>query len=406
MNWRLIRNIDSLLGIPLINLISVLFPLTNKKMPLSSTTPPKRILLVKFWGIGNIFMLLPSIQALHNTFPDAEIDFLTLESNRDALNTLEVVNRIITIDTNSAATFLRTWKASVKVLVASGYDLAIDFEQFARFSALMIYQIKTLRTIGFATKGQHRHHIYTDSVPYDNDIHITRSFYALVIKSGVTQDFTSCIALPAVERLKTKARNILKELNLSSSLPVIIMHIGTSNNFKERRWSPQSYAKLADLISIRYCAQIILTGLPEEAHLIRATWQFLKSVDMVRDSGGNLSFDEYFALIAVADLIITADTAAVHLASTLNIPLVGLYGPNTPQLYGPWGSNGLALYTGFECSPCITNFNGKLNTCRHPDGRGACMHSISVEIAFKTIEETYLLHNAPWQLKKLKKSNA
>src|SRR5512140_2582439 len=101
MNWKLIRIIDSVLGIPLIRLLSIILPARINGMPRPSAPPPKKVLLVKFWGIGNMFMLLPSMRAIQDTFPDAEIDFLTLENNREALNTLGVVSRITTIDTRN-----------------------------------------------------------------------------------------------------------------------------------------------------------------------------------------------------------------------------------------------------------------------------------------------------------------
>ena len=101
------------------------------------------------------------------------------------------------------------------------------------------------------------------------------------------------------------------------------------------------------------------------------------------------------------DLVISADTAAVHLASALDIPVVGLYGPNTPALYGPWGSKGIAVYQQFDCSPCITNFNAKLHTCRHPAGRGACMRAIEVADVLTAIQQHYFSPTAPCRLKKL-----
>lgn len=400
MNWKLIRIIDSFLGIPLIRLISFFLPGRKNRTPHSVDIPPKKILLIKFWGIGNIFMLLPSIQALHYTFPEAEIDFLTLESNRDALHSLGIINRITTIDTSTLYTFIRSWQAVAANLPRVGYDLAIDFEQFARFSALINMQISAITTIGFATRGQHRHSLYSTAIEYDNYVHITRSFYSLVANAGVAVPFSADIVLPTTSVVRERGISILRNIGISTTLPVAVMHIGTSENFRERRWSPQRYAELAVLLRDRYGFQILLTGLPDESHLIHATRQQLKSVDQVHDLGGRLEFTDYFALIAASDLVISADTAAVHLASALQIPVVGLYGPNTPELYGPWSKNGIALYSALSCSPCITNFNGKLNTCKHPDGRGACMAALSVDAVFTAIEKTYLLPDAPHRLRK------
>lgn len=407
MNWKLVRIIDSLLGIPLIRLISLFLSVGNRRPGQTASVSPKKLLLIKFWGIGNIFMLLPSIRALRETFPEASIDFLTLESNREALSSLGVVDNITTIDTGSIYNFFSTWRAAAGTLAAVRYDLAIDFEQFARFAALVAFQSGAHRTIGFKTYGQHRHHLFTDPVPYNDSAHIVRSFYALTEQAGVQEPFTPFSTLPSVKVLKTRGRSILSNHGIPSSSPLVILHVGTSRNFRERRWPPQRYAELAELLADRYGFRIILTGLPEEAHLTRRTLLQMKSAGMMAyDLGGQLSFSDYFALITVADLVISADTSAIHMASAVNTPVVGLYGPNTPRLYGPWGENGLSLYADFACSPCITNYNAKDNICRHADGRGACMKALSVDAAFKAIEEHYLLREAPWRLNKLKEPAA
>lgn len=404
MNWKLIRIIDFCLGIPLIRLISLLLPAKRSGTPRPAEIPPKKILLVKFWGIGNIFMLLPSIQALYDTFPEAEIDLLTLGHNRDAVTSLGIFNRIIAIDTESVFTFFSSWKTAVDNLSTAGYDLAVDFDQFSRFSSLITFQAGAHNSIGFSTQGQHRHHLYSCTVEYDDHVHITRSFYSLAAAAGVKHPFSVEIDLDNRDTLRSNGMQLLQDHGISRKALITVMHIGTSHNFKERRWSPSQYAALADLLAERFGMLIVMTGLPDETILIAEAKEHLKHAGQVLDLGGQLSFSDYYALISVADLVVSADTATIHIASAVNTPAVGFYGPNTPHLYGPWRANGLSLYAGFDCSPCITNFNGKIHTCRHPAGRGACMTAITVEMAFTSIENRYLLPEAPWRLNKLKET--
>ena len=406
MNGKLIRFMDSYLGIPIILLISIFLPCLRKKTSRPADVPPEKILLIKFWGIGNLFMLLPAIHALRATFPDSAVDFLTLAHNRDALTMTGVVDNVITINISTLRIFLKTCLRVAAQLRHKHYDMIIDFEQFARFSALLTHQIGAAYSIGFETRGQHRHRLYADSVSYDNNIHMTRSFYALVERSGVSHPFSPRIAFSNKEMLKTKGSGILNKHGILPSSQVAVIHIGSSDNFKERRWPPAHYAALADLLTDRFGMCIIMTELRDEILLIAEAKLHMKYAGQVIDLSGQLSFTDYYALITVADLVISADTATVHIASAVNTPVVGLYGPNTPKLYGPWGTGGLALYAGFDCSPCITNFNDKISTCRHPDGRGACMNAISVEMVFKSIEDHYFLPEAPWLLNKLKGSTA
>ena len=396
MNWKLIRLIDRFIGIPLV-WISRLFVATKRR---HVGMPPKRILLIKFWGIGNLFMLLPSIQALRETWPDAVIDFLTLENNRDAMAMTGSIDNIYSINTSSPLTLLKSWWHSVTLLNKNRYDLVIDFEQFARFSALVTFQIGTGQTIGFSTRGQHRHTLYTDPVEYDNYIHITQSFYHLVEQAGIRRPFTPEVKLGRAETIRHNGIELLTKHKIPAEATIVVMHIGTSDNFCERRWQPERYGKLSDLLSQNYGIHLVLTGLPDEMYLIKETLSNTKHKQSVTNLGGKLSFKDYFELIAVADLVISADTAAVHIASALNIPVIGLYGPNSPHLYGPWGNNGLALYASFDCSPCITNFNSKINICRHPAGRGACMMALTVTDVFSALRTNYSFTDGTFKLLK------
>ncbi|MDA8431252.1 MAG: glycosyltransferase family 9 protein [Geobacteraceae bacterium] len=401
MNWKLIRIIDSCLGIPLLLATSFADRLRgDKRFP--NRAAVKRILLIKFWGIGNIFMILPSIQALRAAHPEATLDFLTLTGNEEALAAAGVVDSVISVDTGGIGRFISSWRRAVSRLKQSSYDIIVDFEQFARFSALVAHQIGAREVIGFETRGQYRSCLYTRPVAYDNTVHITRSFYALAAAAGAT----TALALPyaglaRLEDLRSRGRDLLAGDGITGDELVVVMHIGTSGNFSERRWLPERYAELADLLIENFRVRIVFTGLAEESSLVRDSISHLHFRTAAFDLSGQLSFADYFALITVADLVISADTAAVHLASAVDAPVVGLYGPNTPALYGPWGRRGLAIYQRFDCSPCITNFNAKLHICRHAAGRGACMRAITVADAFELIRQQFFAPEPPGRCERL-----
>jgi heptosyltransferase-3 len=385
MNWKLIRIIDRWAGIPLLYLLRLFFRMRPPKQ-IKSSPRPQRILFVKFWGIGNIFMILPSVQAIREQWPDVSVDFLTLENNREALVTSGAVNNIVMISTRSLSRFLATWRHAVAELRRNNYDVIIDCEQFSRFSAIITRQINATVMIGFNTRGQYRHNLFTRQVVYDNDIHITRSFYCLVRAAGIKSPEPPQLRLAILPALLEHGRCLMARFGLDTGQPVALMHIGTSANFQERRWLPDRYAALADRLIACWNAKIIFTGLPEESELIEETLRYLRHSEQTINLGGQLTFMDYFALIAASDLVISADTAAVHLASAANTPVAGLYGPNTPALYGPWGEQGLALYVPQPCSPCITNFNAKIHACRNAAGRGACMAALSVDNVFDALQ--------------------
>jgi ADP-heptose:LPS heptosyltransferase len=87
----------------------------------------------------------------------------------------------------------------------------------------------------------------------------------------------------------------------------------------------------------------------------------------------------------MAAFVVSNDTATVHIASAMGTPVVGLYGPNTPFLYGPLGDNDLVFYSELPCSPCLCNITSKLSDCR----KAVCMESITVDAVFDGIRARF-----------------
>lgn len=403
MNFRLVRLIDKYIGIPLAYIIFFLYRLFSY---FSQDTPfdIHKILLIKFWGIGNIIMLLPAAKALQEKYPSARIDILTLTNNKDVSEATKVFNRIYTINTQNIAAYIKTSLKVFMVLRRKNYDLIIDFEQFARFSALFCALIGRKKTVGFNTHGQHREFLFTNSIPYNNHIHMVKSFFSLVNLTGVGhKDYLEPVRITCGEQNKQAVLEFLHERGVDENDILIVFHTGTSENFSLRQWPSRNFAELANRLVDNYGVKIIFTGLEKENYLVKKAMMYMDKEDCVINTCGKFSFNEFVSLINLSDLVVSADTSAVHVASCLSTPVVGLYGPNTPVLYGPWGKDSIWFYKNLPCSPCITNYNAKINKCRHPDGQGACMKQISVDEVFSGIKDSYFTVQAPYRIKKLTK---
>jgi ADP-heptose:LPS heptosyltransferase len=67
----------------------------------------------------------------------------------------------------------------------------------------------------------------------------------------------------------------------------------------------------------------------------------------------------------------------MHLAAAIGAPTLGLFGPETPVMYGPLGLRARALYRPPACSPCINVHDNKVASCIY--GEPQCLMSISVD---------------------------
>lgn len=61
-----------------------------------------------------------------------------------------------------------------------------------------------------------------------------------------------------------------------------------------------------------------------------------KGPEGVIDVAGRTSLAELAGLVQAACLVIANDSGPVHIAAMLGRPVLGLYGPTPPELYGPW----------------------------------------------------------------------
>jgi ADP-heptose:LPS heptosyltransferase len=356
MDWLLIRLIDKFVGIPAV-LAASCFAHRSK-----NSAAPSRILLIKFWGLGNIFMMLPSVYTLKKAYPNASIDILSLAQNEEALRAMAPFNNVLSIDTKNPATVIRSI-TSVITSCSGHYDLVIDHEEFARISALLTICLRAPHSIGFKTHGQYRHFGYSTVVSYEDDRHITETFAALIRPLGITADQDQCptpFRTPADSPVQGR---------------YAVLHPGTSGNFPLRRWPASHFAALGAHLHTQHALSVVITGSQNEKALCESIARMMppNTARVVCES----DLATFCATVKNAVITVAADTLAVHVASYYDRPVIGLFGPNTPLLYGPWSKKSNALFAGLSCSPCITNFNDKFNVCRHRLGQGHCMQVIT-----------------------------
>jgi ADP-heptose:LPS heptosyltransferase len=370
--------------------------------PMRATTPPgagrvptnpKRILAIKFYGLGNMVMVLPAVQALHEAYPDAEIDFLTLVDNEQVLRRSGLVRRTIGIQIGDFQAFFRSVWDALRTVRTRRYDLVIDFEQFVKFSAIIAFASGAPDRIGFNTDGQRRGWLYTVRVVYTDSEHMSRIFLRVVRPLGVGGS-PGRIELATEEAERDRVDEFLAEHGVEPGrFPIIVVHVGSGDNFYRialKRWPVENFARLSTELAARYGAAVVLTGKgPEERALVSETLA-LGGKGLI-DGCDRFATGELLALLARAHLAVVNDTSVMHLAGAMGTPVAAFFGPTAPLHYGPQNPHDVAFYQDLYCSPCLTNYNLKVSRCVDP----VCVRSIGVDHVLATIDARFLGPAAP-----------
>ena len=374
------RKVDRYLGPLLLGFLSLFSPSVRDG---ARPRDPGKILLVKLHGIGNIVLLLPVLKQLRRRFPDAELDFLSFRENAGILEGTDEVGRCHFLDRGSIRGLVGSVLRVFPRIRRGGYDLVIDFDQFAHFSAIATLFTGAPGRIGFRNPTLRRHVAYTVPVVYLDMAHVSRTFARLAEVAGAPYVPGLSRRISLSEEHRREASAFLSESAVSPGADVVVLHPGSSGNLTLRRWPAERFALLGDRIAAELGCTIVVSGGREERALAESVRRMMRQPAV--NSAGRLSVRGFAALCEQVLFVVSNDTAAVHVASAMGTPVVGLYGPNTPFLYGPLGSNDLVFYSEPSCSPCLSNLTSKVSDCR----RARCMEEITVEAVFDGIRDRY-----------------
>lgn len=364
--------------------------------PPRSETPlptPKRILAIKFYGLGNMALALPVVGALRREFPDAELDFLTLEGNSVVLERSGVVTRTLTVQVGGYGSLLKSLWTAFRELRRRRYDLVVDLEQFIKLSSILAYLSGAPERIGFNTDGQRRGWLYTTRVVYTDSDHTTRIFMRLLRPLGI-RDEERGIQLRTEAAEEARVGELLREHGVGPDrAPLVCVHVGSGLNFYDialKRWPLAGFVEVADALAERHGAVIAFTGTgAEERALVREARSQMKgaSIDLV----DAVSVGELLALLRRATFTLCNDTSVMHLSAAVGTPVAAIFGPTNPLHYGPLHDGSLIFYRDLHCSPCLTNYNLKVSYCSNP----VCVRQISPAEVLAGIERSFLDPETP-----------
>ena len=367
---RLQQSLDRYLGIPL-NLLLRLLP---NRAPIPDT--PKKILFIQLSALGDTILAIPAIRAIRHAFPNAELTVLAAPTNLNYLAHCPYIDQRIPFHTPGYQLLAQ--------LRHEGFDWAIDLEHWPRLSALLAYVSGAPMRIGFQTKGQSRHFLFTESVPHIAGRHEVRNFLDLAKQLGcLTLEFG--LEVWCSEEARGRVRQILTHEEISPDLPLFALHPEAGRRGEpRRRWPLERYIALADALVARYGAQIVLTGTPSEVAVSQEIAKRTKHRAVVL--AGRTDVNQLAALFAEATLVVSGNCGPMHLAAAAGTHVIGLHGPTNFAQWGPWSYNAGVVGARVPCSPCL-NLGFEYGCQALPDGTSACMHTIEVARVLRECEQ-------------------
>lgn len=307
------------------------------------TEPVRRILLIKPSSLGDIVHAMPTLFALRERFPDAEVTWLVKRQWVSLVEVIKGVDHVCAVEQG-----LMGWLGRVPDLRAAGFDLVVDLQGLFR-SGAMAWLTGCSRRVGFANAREGSPFFYTQRVAVptgsmhavDRYLLVTEALGAARPKEPRFEFIDRAEDRQAVETLLTAA-------GLAGVLPWVAMNV--SARWETKRWPPQHFAEAADQLA-EAGIPIVFMGGPAERPETRAVMARMrtKSVDLT----GQTPVGLLPSLLRRAAVLVTNDSGPMHIAAAVGTPVVVLFGPTDPVRTGPYGRGHVVLSNPVECRPCF-----------------------------------------------------
>lgn len=390
------RVLDRWIGIPLCLGATLLRRIVTTLRPARSGAPParsQRVLCVLLSESGSMILADPAIRALAEPSGSTTY-FLTFAHNRPALAISGTIaeDRIFSLRTDNllvlAVDVLR-WRRQMREF---GIDTVVDLELFSRLSAVLCLSSGARRRVGFhaisnRARSCYRGDLYTHRVSYDPALHISHNYLALAGALCSRTADQSTLPQPPRRSLQPGEIEAARAL-LAHALPqgsrnrLLLLNPNASEFLPQRRWPATHFVALACRLLERHAdLGILLIGSAADAI---TTAEIAASVADPRcaDIAGRLALPQLPALFSLAGAMVSNDSGPAHFAAVTDLPVVVLFGPETPARYRPLG-HATALTAGLACSPCVNVENQRHTRCR--DNR--CMRAITPDAVLASVEQ-------------------
>lgn len=332
--------------------------------------PNARTLVIQTAFLGDVVLTTPLLTALAKRH--GPVDVVTTPAAAPLLETHPAVRRVIPYDKRRADRGWRGLRTLAQQLRAVGYERAYLPHRSLRTAALALLARIPARS-GFSGGWSF---LYTEARPKPTTGHETDRLLALADEPAGTYP-PQLRPTPEDDRV---AAELLASGGIADGTPFLALAPGSI--WGSKRWA--YFGELAGRLAAR--AAIVAVGGREDEGLgeeiVRAVGP---SGGRAVNACGKLTLRQSAALIARAAVLVTNDSAPLHLATAMGTPIVAVFGPTLPEFgFGPIRPGDAALgLEGLDCRPCSRH-----GPPRCPLGHHRCMRELGPELVAAAIEET------------------
>ena len=332
-----------------------------------------RTLVISPNWIGDAVMAQPLLQLLKQQNPGRPIDVLAPPSVAPVWRAMNEVDSVLETPFRHGPLQLgERWKYG-RLLKKQGYADAYVLPNTLKYALIPLFAGIEKR-VGY--KGEMRfgliNRMHRDDVPPRPMV----PFYA-ALAGEPGAPLRRDVPRPAMQVESGVIDALCARLEIDRARPLVVFAPGAEFG-AAKRWPARHFAALAQAVmAAAPGAQVALLGSPKDKAACDDIVAITGAAHMF-NLAGVTKLDEAIALIAGAAAVVANDSGLLHIASALNRPVIGLYGPTDPDHAPPFSDMAKAMSLRLACSPC------RQREC--PLGHHDCMEKMDAALVWHELK--------------------
>ena len=282
------------------------------------------------------------------------------------------LDEVITSDKKGKDNSLLALMACARRLSKMDFDVLINLHPNERCSFIDAFTKVKLRCGTTHTMFKPLWDVFT---PLNRKIHAADMYLDVLTQLGVKKLEHNGLEIFPSEEYQQHADEFWREHGVFASDKLVGFNIGSA--VVTKRWAPERFAKVADILAEKGYKPVFFGGTMDE-EMVQEAVSFMKTTPVV--ATGCFRIGELAAAMRRCSLVITNDSGPMHVAISQKVPIVAMYGPSSPKLYGPYTKDATIVTALPPCPGCADGMKHKCDDMQ-------CMTRLTVEQVVQAAEQ-------------------
>lgn len=290
-------------------------------------TDIQSIALFRLSALGDVLMFVPTVRALQNSFPKANLTWIISKPAYELVRHIQNIEFIVIDKPKSFKDYI-----SLRALFkAYRFDVLLAAQACWRTNFIFPL-IPAKRKIGYdSVRGRDMQLFFVNERIAFKTIHTLQGFMQFAEHLGA--DVSEVVwNLPLEQDAVQWVEGFISQ-HILNSRPLVLINPAASR--VERTWTVEGYIEIIHYLQQAFHAKVVLCGGPSvfEQNLAKQILAHVEAINLV----GKTKLPQLLALVDAADLLICPDTGPSHMAAALNTPVIALHAVTRPEISGPYG---------------------------------------------------------------------